>query len=237
MLIFPAIDMLEGRAVRLLKGDYGQVTRYNEDPVAVAKEMAARGAQQIHLVDLDGSRTGKMANLAIAGRIKQETGLFCQIGGGIRSLSDMVACFSAGMDRVILGTAAVEEEDLLEQAVAVYGDRIIAGVDLRDGLVSTRGWTTTTAIGGEDYCRRMEQMGVSTLICTDISKDGAMQGTNLDMYRRLSGCFGGRIIAAGGVSSLQDVKALRELDLHGAIIGKAYYTGDLDLAAAVEAAL
>ena len=236
MLIFPAIDMIAGRAVRLLRGDYGQMTQYNEDPVQVAKDMAARGAGQIHLVDLDGARTGNMGNLAVAARIKKETGLFCEIGGGIRSLSDMVACFAAGMDRVILGTAAVEKEDLLQQAVALYGDRLAVGVDLRDGLVSTHGWTRTEDIGGEAYCRRMEEMGVGTLICTDVSKDGAMQGVNLEMYRRLSRCFRGRILAAGGVTSLEDVKALRELDLYGAIIGKAYYTGAVDLAAAIEVA-
>ena len=236
MLIFPAIDLLQGQAVRLYKGDYAQKTVYSDDPVSVAMNFKAAGAGQIHLVDLEGAKSGDTPNLELICRIKQETGLFCEVGGGIRSLRTMDRYLSAGIDRVILGTAAVTEEGLVEAAVARFGDKIALGVDLKDGMVAIRGWTSKTDLDAFSFCEKMQKAGVKTMICTDISRDGAMQGTNRELYRQLSERFSMQIIASGGVSTLEDLQALRRLNLYGAIIGKAYYTGAIDLARAIEEA-
>ena len=236
MLIFPAIDLLQGQAVRLYKGDYAQKTVYSDDPVSVAMNFKAAGAGQIHLVDLEGAKSGDTPNLELICRIKQETGLFCEVGGGIRSLRTMDSYLSAGIDRVILGTAAVTEEGLVEAAVARFGDKIALGVDLKDGMVAIRGWTSKTDLDAFSFCEKIQKAGVKTMICTDISRDGAMQGTNRELYRQLSDRFSMQIIASGGVSSLEDIQALRRLNLYGAIIGKAYYTGAIDLARAIEEA-
>ena len=236
MLIFPAIDLLQGQAVRLYKGDYAQKTVYSDDPVSVAMNFKAAGSGQIHLVDLEGAKSGDTPNLELICRIKKETGLFCEAGGGIRNLRTMDRYLSAGIDRVILGTAAVTEEGLVEAAVARFGDKIALGVDLKDGMVAIRGWTSKTDLDAFSFCEKMQKAGVKTMICTDISRDGAMQGTNRELYRQLSERFSMQIIASGGVSSLEDVQALRRLNLYGAIIGKAYYTGAIDLARAIEEA-
>ena len=236
MLIFPAIDLLQGQAVRLYKGDYAQKTVYSDDPVSVAMNFKAAGAGQIHLVDLEGAKSGDTPNLELICRIKQETGLFCEVGGGIRSLRTMDRYLSAGIDRVILGTAAVTEEGLVEAAVARFGDKIALGVDLKDGMVAIRGWTSKTDLDAFSFCEKIQKAGVKTMICTDLSRDGAMQGTNRELYRQLSDRFSMQIIASGGVSSLEDIQALRRLNLYGAIIGKAYYTGAIDLARAIEEA-
>ena len=236
MLIFPAIDLLQGQAVRLYKGDYAQKTVYSDDPVSVAMNFKAAGSGQIHLVDLEGAKSGDTPNLELICRIKKETGLFCEAGGGIRNLRTMDRYLSAGIDRVILGTAAVTEEGLVEAAVARFGEKIALGVDLKDGMVAIRGWTSKTDLDAFSFCEKMQKAGVKTMICTDISRDGAMQGTNRELYRQLSERFSMQIIASGGVSSLEDVQALRRLNLYGAIIGKAYYTGAIDLARAIEEA-
>lgn len=237
MLIFPAVDLYEGQAVRLYKGDYAQKTVYSDDPVAVAKAFRAAGSGQIHLVDLEGAKSGTTPNLELILRIKRETGLFCEVGGGIRSLDTMERYLGSGIDRVILGTAAVTEDGLVERAVERFGDRIAVGIDLKDGMVAIRGWTQKTDLEAFAFCRRMQSIGVKTMICTDISRDGAMQGTNRELYRQLSQQIGMQIIASGGVSTLEDVQALRKMELYGAIIGKAYYTGAIDLARAIEEAL
>ena len=236
MLIFPAIDLMDGEAVRLYKGDYAQKTVYSADPVAVAKQFRAAGAQWVHLVDLDGARSGETPNLDTVCRIKTESGLACEIGGGIRSMKTVEAYISAGLDRVILGTAAVTDPDFLAEAVRSFGEKIAVGVDIRDGAVAVKGWTESSGLDAFDFCEKLEALGVKTVICTDISKDGAMQGTNRALYAALSARFGLRITASGGVSTLEDVKALRAMGLYGAIIGKAYYAGAIDLRAALEAA-
>lgn len=233
MIIYPAIDLYEGKAVRLFKGDYARMTVYNENPVEVARDFKACGATHIHLVDLEGARAGTTPNLAVVCAIKKSTGLFCEIGGGVRNMEVVKAYLEAGIDRVILGTAAVTDEAFLKEAVAAYGERIAVGMDIREGRVAIKGWTETSGEGAMDFCRRMEQLGVKTLICTDISRDGAMQGTNHGLYRELSETFGLQIIASGGVSSLEDVKGLSALGIHGAILGKAYYTGAVDLKEAI----
>ena len=234
MIIFPAIDLFEGKAVRLYKGDYSQMTVYSDHPEEIAKDFAAKGATHAHLVDLEGAKSGATPNLDTVLRIKAAADLFCEIGGGIRSMETVKTYLDAGLDRVILGTAAVEDPAFLRTAVDAYGGKIAVGVDVRDGFVAIKGWTEKSALGFMDFCREMESIGVKTLICTDISRDGAMRGTNREMYRQLSESLGLQITASGGVSTLEDVESLRKMNLYGAIIGKAYYTGDIDLKKAVE---
>ena len=236
MILFPAIDLFEGKAVRLFKGDYARMTVYSEHPEEIGKDFAACGATHAHLVDLEGAKSGETPNLETVIRIRESSGLFCEIGGGIRSMEVVKRYLDAGLDRVILGTAAVEDEKFLTAAVEKYGEKIAVGADVRDGYIAVKGWTEKSSIGLMDFCRKMEKIGVKTLICTDISRDGAMRGTNREMYRELSEELGLQITASGGVSSLEDVESLRKMNLYGAIIGKAYYTGDIDLKKALEVA-
>ncbi len=236
MLIFPAIDIYGGEAVRLYKGDYGKMTVYSRDPVGVACDFARKGAGQIHVVDLEGARDGGTPNIDVIVRIKKESGLFVEVGGGIRSMETAGKYLEAGIDRVILGTAAVSDPEFRRAAVAGFGDRVAAGVDLRDGKVAVKGWTENTDIDGLEFCSLLESEGVSTVICTDISRDGAMRGTNRELYRVLSERTRLNIIASGGISGMDDVIALRSLGIFGAIIGKAYYTGAVDLEKAVRLA-
>ena len=236
MEIYPAIDLYGGKAVRLYKGDYAQMTVYSAHPELVAKDFAAAGAKSIHLVDLEGAKTGKPENLTAIRKILDETDLFAEVGGGIRSLETVERYLSIGVGRVILGTAAVTDPAFLEAALAKYGEKIAVGVDLKDGFVAIKGWTEKSALTAAGFFSHMERLGVKTVICTDISRDGAMQGTNRGLYRELSQAYHLNLIASGGVSSLEDVLALKAMGLHGAIIGKAYYIGAIDLKQAVEAA-
>ena len=236
MLIIPAIDLVQGQAVRLFRGDYAQMTIYDSDPLRVAQSFQSQGASCLHLVDLEGAKNGGTPNLEVFTRIVAETSLFTEVGGGIRSMEAVEAYLNAGVSRVILGTAAVTDEAFLQQAVAAWGSRIAVGVDIRDGYVSIKGWTEQTAYTCDRFFEKMQKLGIQTIICTDISRDGAMAGTNLDLYRQLSQAFRMDIVASGGVSSLADVKALRDMGLYGAIIGKAYYTGAIDLRQAIEVA-
>ena len=236
MNLFPAIDLYGGNAVRLFKGDYNQMTVYSTDPLEVARTFVSKGATHIHLVDLEGARDGTTPHLEVVSRIARETPLFTEIGGGIRSMDTIKAYLDSGVDRVILGTAAVTDPDFLKAAVAAYGEKIAVGVDIRDGFVAIKGWLETSALSLHDMCQRMEEIGVKTLICTDISRDGAMMGTNRALYQELSERYGMQIVASGGVSTLDDIRALAALDLYGAIVGKAYYTGAIDLTEAIEVA-
>ena len=234
MKLFPAIDLYEGKAVRLFKGDYAQMTVYNNDPTAVAKDFAASGAECIHIVDLEGAKSGTTPNFDTVCKIKATSGLFCEIGGGIRTMEVIDKYLGAGIDRVILGTAAVGNLDFVKSAVDKYGERIAVGADLKDGYVAVKGWVEKTTTSAEEFFVQMQGVGVKTVICTDISKDGAMMGTNLELYRSLSERFSMQIVASGGVSSMEDIERLSEMELYGAIIGKAYYTGAIDLKTAVE---
>lgn len=236
MILFPAIDLFEGKAVRLYKGDYGQMTVYSEHPEKIAADFAACGATHIHLVDLEGARSGETPNLETVLKIRESSGLFCEIGGGIRSMEIVDRYLGAGLDRVILGTAAVADEGFLRAAVEKYGAKIVTGADIRDGYVAVKGWTEQSGVTMDAFFEKMERIGVATVICTDISRDGAMRGTNREMYRTLSQKYSLQITASGGVSTMEDVRQLREMDLYGAIIGKAYYTGDIDLKKAIEVA-
>ena len=236
MIIFPAIDLYEGRAVRLLKGDYSEMQVYSDDPVSVGMDFVSCGAKHVHLVDLEGARDGTCPNLSTVLAIRSSCGLFCEICGGIRSMETIDTYLGEGLDRVILGTAALNDRDLLERAVSRYPGRIAVGADIRDGYLSVKGWTEDSSVHIDGFIADMISLGVETVIVTDISKDGAMQGTNRELYQRLCKQGGINITASGGVSDLGDVAALKDMGLYGAIIGKAYYTGAIDLRKALEVA-
>ena len=233
MLIFPAIDLYGGSAVRLFKGDYNQMTVYSTDPLAVAKDFEKKGATYIHMVDLEGAKDGTTPNLSVVRSIAQNTSLRVEIGGGIRSMETVDKYISAGVYRVILGTAAINDRPFLEAALEKYGEKIAVGADVKDGFVAIKGWLETSSVSCEDFFSDMEKLGVRTVICTDISKDGAMRGTNRALYKTLSERFSVDIVASGGVSSMEDIKALRDMQLYGAIVGKAYYVGAIDLSEAI----
>lgn len=236
MLILPAIDLYEGKAVRLYKGDYDQMTVYDDNPVNTARKFKEAGAEWIHMVDLEGARDGSTPNMHIIKQIIDETGLKVEIGGGIRNMQVIEKYCDIGVSRVILGTAAVTNENLVVEATRRYGRKIAVGADIKDGAVAIKGWTVKSQYTLDEFCANMQAKGVKVVIVTDISKDGAMQGTNREMYKELSGKFNMKFIASGGVSSIEDIKALKELDMYGAIIGKAYYQGAIDLAEAIETA-
>ena len=236
MIILPAIDLYEKKTVRLYKGDYANMTVYSDDPLSVAKDFEAAGAEWIHTVDLEGARDGTTPNLDVVAAIAKETSLKVEIGGGIRNIETVERYLAAGVSRVIIGTAAVTDEDFLIRATKLYGEKIVVGADVRDGRVAIKGWLCDSGIELSDFLMRMQSHGISTVICTDISKDGAMKGTNLGLYARLAREFDMNVVASGGVSTIEDVKALREMKLYGAIIGKAYYTGAIDLREAIEVA-
>jgi len=236
MKIFPAIDLYEGKAVRLLRGAYDQMTVYSNNPIEVAQAFEAAGAEFLHTVDLEGAKSGLTPNLDLIRRFAAETSLTVQVGGGIRTLETADTYLSAGVGRVILGTAAVTDEAMLRSAVDKWGERIAVGADLKDGYVAIRGWTEKSELRWEDFFEKLEQYGVRTVICTDISRDGAMQGANRGLYAEIQSRFRMDLIASGGVSSIEDIRALKAQNLYGAIIGKAYYTGAIDLREAIEVA-
>lgn len=236
MKIFPAIDLYDKKAVRLYKGDYAQMTVYSENPLSVAKDFEKAGAEYIHLVDLEGAKFGTTPNIQIVSDIVNETQLFVEIGGGIRSEASIEKYFSVGVDRVILGTSAVTNKEFLENSVKKWGRKIAVGADVKDGYIAIKGWTEKSGYTLDEFLSYLQSLGVQTVICTDISKDGAMKGTNLEMYARLSQKYSIDIIASGGVSSIEDVIALKDMNIHGAIIGKAYYIGAMNLEEAIKVA-
>lgn len=236
MIILPAIDLLGRKAVRLLKGDYNQVTVYSDSPLEVAEKFKSLGATHIHMVDLDGAKYGTAPNMDIVAEVAEKTGLFIEIGGGIRSMETVKKYIDAGISRVILGTAAICDEAFLKEAVRTYGEKIAVGADVKDGKIAVKGWLEQSDVTLDEFFLKMQDLGVKNIICTDISRDGAMRGTNLELYRELSAKYSLDITASGGVSSIEDVKRLREMNLYEAIIGKAYYTGTVDLKEAIEVA-
>ena len=236
MKIFPAIDLYGGKAVRLYRGDYAQMTVYNDDPVAVARDFERQGAKYIHVVDLEGAKIGAPAHLNVVEKIAKETDLFIEIGGGIRDMSTVEKCLSVGAGRVILGTAAVTDEAFLRAALEKYGEKIAVGADIADGRIAIRGWLEKSQFTTDAFFEKMQALGVKTVICTDISKDGAMKGTNRALYKELGEKYTIDIVASGGVSTIEDVEALAAAGTYGAIIGKAYYIGAIDLAEAIQVA-
>ena len=236
MTILPAIDLYEGKAVRLYQGDYAQKTVYSAHPALVAADFAAAGAEWVHMVDLEGARWGTTPNLEIVRTVAASSGLHVEVGGGIRSMETVARYIDAGVSRVVLGTAAVTDPGFAAEAAAAYGELVAVGVDIRDGAVAIRGWTEKSGLDAFGFCRRMQGIGIGTVVCTDISRDGVMGGANHGLYRELSKALQMRIVASGGVSSLEDVRVLRGLGLYGAIIGKTYYTHAIDLAEAIRLA-
>ena len=236
MIILPAIDLFHGQAVRLLRGDYSKMTVYDPEPVNTAMKFKSEGAQWIHVVDLEGAKSGEAVNIDTVMRIREACGLKCEAGGGVRDMAAVERYVNSGIDRVILGTSAVNDEEFLREAVKNFAERIAVGVDIKNGNVAVKGWLEDSGVNALAFCRKMQDIGVKILISTDISRDGAMIGTNRSLYAELSKTLSINIIASGGVSSLDDVKALSRLGLHGAIIGKAYYTGAVKISEAIEAA-
>ena len=235
MVLFPAIDILSGKAVRLYKGDYNAVTVYSERPWEFAEDFVDKGCSAIHIVDLDGAKSGETVNIDTVKRIAAVKGLYSEIGGGIRNMETVSRYLEAGVDRVILGTAALQDPSFLKNALREYGDRIAVGVDLKDGKVAVKGWLETSNKDGIEFLKELENLGVEGVIVTDISRDGAMKGTNLDLYGRIKEEVSLKVTASGGVSTIEDIVALKSMGLYGAIIGKAYYTGAIKLKEALEA--
>ena len=236
MKLFPAIALYEKKAVRLLFGDYNKMTVYSDDPLSVARDFESKGMTCIHLVDLEGAKLGTTPNIDIVESIAKNTSLFVEIGGGIRNMETVDKYLNCGVDRVILGTAAVTDEGFLCEAIKKHGDKIAVGADVKDGYIAIKGWLETSKYTLMEFVEKMQGLGVKNIICTDISKDGAMKGTYLVMYADLSSGFTVDITASGGVSTLEDVRMLAKMGIYGAIIGKAYYTGAIDLKEAAEAA-
>lgn len=233
MNIIPAIDLIGGQAVRLMKGDYNKVTVYSNNPTEVAKGFEEQGASFLHIVDLDGAKEGSTANFDTIRSIVAQTGLSVEVGGGIRNMETIKKYVELGVDRVIIGTAAVTDPDFLAEAVKNYPDHIVVGIDIKDGMVAIKGWLELSELSCFDFCQKVQDLGVKTIICTDISKDGMMSGTNRELYRELSARFTLNIIASGGVSSMEDIRVLSEMKLYGAIVGKAIYTGAIELSSAI----
>lgn len=236
MILFPAIDLYEKKAVRLYKGDYQNMTVYSDNPIEIARGFEAAGATHVHMVDLEGARDGTTPNLAIVQQVARETNLFVEIGGGIRSMDTVNRYLDAGVSRIILGTAAVNDPAFLKAAVTAYPGKIAVGADIKDGYIAIKGWLETSALSLDAFLEQMEDMGIQNIICTDISRDGAMRGTNLELYRQLSQKYAMDITASGGVSTMEDIRHLRSMGIYGAIIGKSYYTGAIDLMTALEVA-
>lgn len=236
MKIYPAVDILGGKAVRLYKGDYSEKTDYG-DPVEAVMRLKELGAEFLHIVDLDGAKSGDTPNLGIISEIAKKTDVFVEVGGGIRSIETVEKYLSNGLSRVIIGTAAVTDRDFLCKAVSRYSDRIAVGADILDGSVRISGWLSDSGITISDFMTNMEAIGVKTVICTDISKDGALKGTNIALYEKLCRDFPTvEIVASGGVTALEEITELKSAGVSGAIIGKAYYTGMIDIGKAIEAA-
>ena len=236
MKIFPAIDLYEGKAVRLYKGDYSQMTVYSDNPVEIALDFKAQGARQMHVVDLEGAKTGETPNLETIRKLVEVGDMFVEVGGGIRSMQVVEESLNAGLGRVIIGTAAVTNRAFLQEAVEKYGDKIAVGVDMKDGYVAIKGWTEKSALEGMEFCKELERIGVKTVICTDISKDGVMQGANYELYKTMSKTLSLNVIASGGVSDIEGIKKLSGMGMYGAIVGKAYYTKAISLKEAIEVA-
>ena len=234
MKIFPAIDLIDGKAVRLFKGDYQKMTVYANNPLDVVNDFKSQGAKHLHLVDLEGAKNGLTPNIETIKKIVSQGDLFIEVGGGIRNKETIKKYREIGVNRVILGTIAVTDSKFLEEVVEEFGDFIAVGVDIKDGYVAIKGWTEKSQYNYLDFCDKLESLGVKTLICTDVSKDGAMKGTNLELYKTLVDRYNFNVIASGGVSSISDVEKLSEIGVYGAIIGKAYYEKALDLKKAIE---
>ena len=236
MIILPAIDLKDGQCVRLKKGEFATAHRVADSAAETAAAFSAAGARWIHMVDLDGAQDGVRKNAGLVARIAENSSLHVELGGGMRSMADLAAADSVGVTRMVIGSAAVSDPDFVARAVEQYGERIAVGIDCLDGRVRTAGWETDSGLDGVDFARRMENIGVKYIIYTDIATDGMLSGPSFDQLERLAGAVSCSIVASGGVTTLEDVQRLRDMGLYGAIVGKAYYAGTIDLFAALEVA-
>ena len=236
MEIFPATDIIGGKVVRLVKGDYNQMTVYADSPAEMAEEFIKSGARNLHIVDLDGAKSGSPENFEKIREVAKIEGLFTEVGGGIRNEERIESYLSLGVNRVILGTAAVKDYPFLERAVKKYGEAIAVGVDAKNGMVAVGGWLETTDISSVEFCKKLRDTGVKTVIYTDISKDGMLSGTNLEVFALLNKIEGLNIVASGGVTFEDEIKALRDMNIYAAIVGKAVYEKKLDLARVIKIA-
>jgi len=234
MIILPAIDIKDGQCVRLYHGDYAQVSTYDADPVKVAQRWQSAGASWLHVVDLDGAAVGRPINIEVIRKMRDKTSLHIELGGGMRSLKHIGQMLDAGIDRVILGTVAITDRALLEEALARWGERIAVGLDARNGQVAISGWRETSQVQATSLATELGEIGVQRFIYTDITRDGALKGPNLDALREIQQVISCSLIASGGVSSIDDLRSIAALGIEGAIVGKALYTGDVDLAAAIQ---
>ena len=234
MYIFPAIDLYDSKAVRLLKGDYEQMTVYSDNPLEIVRDFERNGISHMHMVDLEGAKSGDNRNFNMIAYIRKNSDIFIQLGGGIRSMEQAEKYLSMDINRIILGTAAIEDENLLIKLLEKYQEKIAVGVDIMNGVVKTHGWRKSTGIFLKDFCKKLNALNVRTIIATDISKDGAMKGTNIALYEELQKLTNADIIASGGIHNIEELKKIYELNLYGAIIGKAYYTGDIKLYEAIK---
>jgi len=235
MIIYPAVDIKDGRCVRLLQGEFYKVTVYSDDPLEMALKWESLGAEYLHVVDLDGARTGEPKNISITSKIAAKLNIPVQLGGGIRSIETIEKVISMGIRRVILGTSAVKNPDLVKQAVENFRENIVIGIDAKDGKVAIDGWEKTSEFTAIDFANKMVELGAKTIIYTDISRDGMLTGPNLDAMREMAQSVDAEIIASGGVSNLKDIKNLKETGVSGVIVGKALYTGNVDLQEAIKA--
>ena len=229
MQIYPATDILGGKVVRLTKGDYNQVKIYADSPAEMALEFMKDGATNLHMVDLDGAKDGAPVNFDAIKEAAQIKNLFIEVGGGIRDMKRVEDYLNLGVKRVILGTAAIRNYPFVEEAVKEFGDAIAVGVDAKEGFVAVSGWQETTSVKSVEFCKKLRDTGVATVIYTDISKDGMLSGTNLDIYKELSAIEGLQIVASGGITYADEIKKLNEMGIYGAIVGKAVYEGKLSL--------
>ncbi len=236
MIIYPAIDIKDGRCVRLVQGKFNDVTVYSDNPVDMAIKFEQMGAQYLHVVDLDGARLGQPQNIAIASEMAVRLGIPIQLGGGIRTIETMEIILCKGIERIILGTSAVNDHELVKKAVQSFGNNLAVAIDAKDGLVAIEGWAKTSSFTAVGFARKMEELGAKVIIYTDISRDGMLKGPNLKAMEEMVKAVKINVIASGGVTSIQDIKNLKEIGVSGAIVGKALYTGDVDLKEAIEIA-
>ena len=229
MQIFPATDILGGKVVRLTKGDYNEVKIYADSPAEMALEFMKAGATNLHMVDLDGAKHGSPVNFDSIREAAQIKGLFIEVGGGIRDMKRIEDYLNLGVKRVILGTAAIRNYPFVEEAVKEFGNAIAVGVDAKEGFVAVSGWQETTSVNSVEFCKKLRDTGVATVIYTDISKDGMLSGTNLEIYKELSAIEGLQIVASGGITFADEIRTLNEMGIYGAIVGKAVYEGKLSL--------
>lgn len=236
MIIYPAIDIKDGRCVRLVQGKFNDVTVYSDHPVDMAVKFEQMGAQYLHVVDLDGARLGQPQNIAVVSEMAVRLGIPIQLGGGIRTIETMEIILCKGIERIILGTSAVNDQELVKKAVQSFGNNLAVAIDAKDGLVAIEGWAKTSSFTAVGFAKKMEELGAKVIIYTDISRDGMLKGPNLKAMEEMVKAVKIDVIASGGVTNIQDIKNLKDIGVSGAIVGKALYTGDVDLKEAIEIA-